>query len=59
MRIKWQVQGEEGCWFARAENEYTYAEARADNLFEAMEKAEEELMEKTEELLRKAQDGVN
>ena len=53
MKIRWEIRGENGNWFARASNKFTFAIAKADNLFSAMEKAEEELVRKTENILRK------
>ncbi len=53
MKIRWTISGTPGeRWKAVAENKYLRAEAEADSLFEAMDKAEEELAKKTKELLR-------
>ena len=53
MKIWWTISGTPGeRWKAVAENQYLRVEAEADSLFEAMDKAEEELAKKTEELLR-------
>ena len=53
MKIWWTVSGIPGeRWKAVAENEYAKVEAEGESLFEAMEKAEEKLVEKTEKLLR-------
>lgn len=53
MKIRWKITGTSGeSWKAIAENEYLTVEANGESLFEAMEKAERELVEKTEELLR-------
>ena len=53
MKIRWIIKGTSGeSWVAVAENEYLKVEAEGDSLFEAMERAEEELARKTEEMLR-------
>ncbi len=51
---RWTITGiPDKSWKAVVENQYLRVEAEADSLFKAMDKAEEELVEKTEELLRK------
>ncbi len=60
LKIWWAISGTSGGrWKAVAENEYAKVEAEGESLFEAMEKAEEKLVEKTEQILRKAQEALN
>ncbi len=59
MKIRWTISGTPGeRWKAIAENEYVKVEAEGENLFEAMEKAEEKLVEETEKVLRKSQERL-
>jgi len=54
MKVKWIISGTPGeRWKAVAENEYVRVEAEAENLFEAMKRAEQQLLRETEAILKR------